>query len=479
VLTSVPFSHATPAAFGAQSASRNSYGAISEQMLTNPALDLIMGAGHPLFDADGRPRSSPDYRYVSADAWAALQGPASPRTLIQTRADFEALAQGKLQPRTPLLGLVQVHDTLQANRSAAVVGDDPQLPSGVARIGTVPTLATMTRGALQVLGRQPQGFFMMVEGGAVDWMAHANNTRRVIEEQMDFNHAVQAAVDWVNANSHWGETLIIVLTDHGNGMPMGPDSDRVPFEPIRNQGKGVLPGVRWHHGSHSNENTLLWAHGAGAQQLLQAAQTLDPALVQPPGPQPRRPHPDQRRRGACAGAWGRASALTRRGRCGLFAAGAAQGLAATCVACATQRVVQLALQLVQRAVHGVGHLGGLVAHGQRCVPGQARFQRALFVGHAHARGAGVTEVRFDACDVLGKTRQLVLDLGLHPGVERFTALDFVVGVDLYLHGCFRERRAGTLRPGHGLPLWRAPPGQPARPAPGGGSARCGVRVRQA
>jgi alkaline phosphatase len=35
----------------------------------------------------------------------------------------------------------------------------------------------MTRGALQVLGRQPQGFFMMVEGGAVDWMAHANNTR--------------------------------------------------------------------------------------------------------------------------------------------------------------------------------------------------------------------------------------------------------------------------------------------------------------
>jgi alkaline phosphatase len=96
VLTSVPFSHATPAAFGAQSASRNSYGAISEQMLTNPALDLIMGAGHPLFDADGRPRSSPDFRYVSSAAWAALQGPSSPRALIQTRADFEALAQGKL-----------------------------------------------------------------------------------------------------------------------------------------------------------------------------------------------------------------------------------------------------------------------------------------------------------------------------------------------------------------------------------------------
>lgn len=279
VLTSVPFSHATPAAFGAQSASRNSYGAISEQMLMNPALDLIMGAGHPLFDADGRPRSSPDHRYVSASAWATMQGPASPRTLVQTRADFEALALGKLQPRLPLLGLVQVHDTLQANRNAAVVGDDARQPSGTATITSVPSLATMTRGALQVLGRQPQGFFMMVEGGAVDWMAHANNTRRVIEEQMDFNHAVQAAVEWVNTHSHWGESLIIVLTDHGNGMPMGPDSDRVPFEPIRNHGKGVLPGVRWHHGNHSNENTLLWAHGAGAQLLLQSALTTDPALV--------------------------------------------------------------------------------------------------------------------------------------------------------------------------------------------------------
>ncbi len=279
VLTSVPFSHATPAAFGAQSASRNSYGAISEQMLMNPALDLIMGAGHPLFDADGRPRSSADHRYVSAAAWAALQGPASPRTLLQTRADFEALAQGSLRPRLPLLGLVQVHDTLQANRNAVVVGDDARQPSGTALIASVPTLATMTRGALQLLGRQPQGFFMMVEGGAVDWMAHANNTRRIIEEQMDFNHAVQAAVDWVNTHSHWGETLIIVLTDHGNGMPMGPDSDSVPFEPIRNHGQGVLPGVRWHHGNHTNENTLLWAHGQGAQQLLQAAQWVDPALV--------------------------------------------------------------------------------------------------------------------------------------------------------------------------------------------------------
>jgi alkaline phosphatase len=101
VLTSVPFSHATPATFAAQQASRNDYAAISEQMLRNPALDLIMGAGHPLFDANGRPRSEPDFRWMSAAAWQALQGPQSPRRLIQTTADFEALAAGRLRVQGP------------------------------------------------------------------------------------------------------------------------------------------------------------------------------------------------------------------------------------------------------------------------------------------------------------------------------------------------------------------------------------------
>jgi alkaline phosphatase len=280
VITSVPFSHATPAAFGARSASRSSTAAIGDEMIDNPALDVIMGAGHPLFDINGQPRSTPQHGYLSAPAWARLTGAQPPRHLLQTLAEFEALAEGRLQPRGPVLGLAPVHDTLQANRQAAAAGADPRQPSGVALLPTVPSLALMTRGALRLLGRQPQGFFLMVEGGAVDWKAHANDTARIIEEQTDFNHAVRAAVDWVQTHSHWGESLVIVLTDHGNGLPMGPQSDTVPFQPVENRGVGVLPGVRWHHGSHSNELTLLWAHGAGAEALRQQVRGHDPALVQ-------------------------------------------------------------------------------------------------------------------------------------------------------------------------------------------------------
>ena len=91
---------------------------------------------------------------------------------------------------------------------------------------------------------------------------------------------MQAAVDWVEAHSSWQDTLIVVATDHGNGMPMGPTSDRLPFQPIQNRGAGVLPGVMWHHGNHTRENTLLWAHGAGADSLYAEVQGVDLALAQ-------------------------------------------------------------------------------------------------------------------------------------------------------------------------------------------------------
>lgn len=119
-------------------------------------------------------------------------------------------------------------------------------------------LQTMTMGAINHLSTSSaRGFFLMVEGGAVDWMAHSNTTARIIEEQVDFNLSIAAAVDWVNRHSSSDETLVILVTDRGNGLPMGPDSDTIPFQPIENRGKSGLPGVRWHDGTHTNENPLL------------------------------------------------------------------------------------------------------------------------------------------------------------------------------------------------------------------------------
>jgi alkaline phosphatase len=285
VITSVPFSHATPAVFGAQNISRNNYHEIAEQMLSNPDLDLIMGGGDPRYTSNGTLRSTPNQTYMTVDQLNRLiaNDPAYNRTLISSVDEFRAMADGTAIPDGRVIGLAQTGDTLQANRNrpadSANISVERGNASGVPFNENVPTLVEMTKGAINYLSRNPNGFFLMVEGGAVDWMAHNNNTARIIEEQVDFDRSIAWAIDWVNTFSNWDETLLIVLTDHGNGMPMGPNSDTIPFQPIENRGQGVLPGVLWHYGSHTNENTLLWAKGAGSERLYDFVVGTDSGLV--------------------------------------------------------------------------------------------------------------------------------------------------------------------------------------------------------
>ncbi|MGY2437453.1 hypothetical protein ACW4FQ_30410, partial [Escherichia coli] len=57
-----------------------------------------------------------------------------------------------------------------------------------------------------------------------------------------------------------------ITTDHDNSMPMGPDAQNVAFEPVRNNGRGHMPGMSFRPtGNHSNALVPLWAKGAGAE----------------------------------------------------------------------------------------------------------------------------------------------------------------------------------------------------------------------
>lgn len=278
VVTSVPFSHATPAVFGASNLSRNNYAAIARDMIAGDRLDVIFGTGHPLFDDDGLPRAA-DFDFIGAPEWEALRAGTTRRVLLEDTARFAALARGEALPDGPVIGLPRVGSTLQFARTPAVRGADPRTPSGVAFNPGLPDLATLTLGALNIVARDPDGFFLMVEGGAVDWAAHANDTGRVIEEQAGFNAAISATMGWLEQRGLAADTLVIVLTDHGNGMPYGPQSQTLPFQPVENRGRGVLPGVRWHFGSHTNENTRLWATGPGAGLLEARVRLRDPQFA--------------------------------------------------------------------------------------------------------------------------------------------------------------------------------------------------------
>lgn len=316
VVTSVPFSHATPAAFGASSPSRKEYHGIARQMLHDGKLDLIIGTGGPGYNANGTPcaalaRNETDkgcdepHEFMAESDWRRLTlgritpaGASQPWKLIRKKHDFEALASGRLQHDGPLLGLPEVagNGTLQQGRQGHITGVDRHNPSGDAFVKTVPTLRTMTEGALHYLGRKPNGFFMMVEGGATDRAAHTSDAckdkrgwnaaynpdckgvqrGRLIEETADFNDAVAAVVAWVERHSSWDETLLIVTTDHDNSMPYGPDADRIPFQPVKNNGKGRMPGFSLRPtGDHSNALVPLWARGRGSEGFARRVRGRD------------------------------------------------------------------------------------------------------------------------------------------------------------------------------------------------------------
>ncbi len=77
-----------------------------------------------------------------------------------------------------------------------------------------PTLAEMTRKALEILSENPNGFFLMVEGSQIDWAGHANDADWESREMQDFAAAVQAALEFARND---GKTLVVVTADHETG----------------------------------------------------------------------------------------------------------------------------------------------------------------------------------------------------------------------------------------------------------------------
>ena len=286
VVTSVQFSHATPAAFATQNITRSNLPGIARTMLTAGNVDLIMGTGHPEFDGNGTDLTkltvdectanwacSNRYDTIAQPEWQALKsgqlkpsGASATWTLLEDKGSFELLANNNLDVKGPLMGLPKVRWTLQQGRTQDVLGADPSQPSGIKMIASVPDLATMSKGALNYLSKDPDGFFVMIEGGATDWAAHANQTGQLIEETNDFNRSVAAVEAWVEKNSNWDETLLIVTTDHGNALPLDVTSDTVAFAPVKNAGAGNLPTLRYWSDAHTNEVVRLWAKGAGSDK---------------------------------------------------------------------------------------------------------------------------------------------------------------------------------------------------------------------
>ena len=95
-----------------------------------------------------------------------------------------------------------------------------ELPYDIDRDTTkLPSLAQMTSKAIEVLQKNKNGFFLMVEGSKIDWAAHANDPIAIMTEFLAFDKAVGVAIEYAG---RMGNTTVIILPDHGNsGFSIG------------------------------------------------------------------------------------------------------------------------------------------------------------------------------------------------------------------------------------------------------------------
>lgn len=274
LVTSVPFAHATPSGFIAHNPDRWDNHGIANEIIDS-GVDVVIGGGHPNYTDANKPRSSHygEGSWISQADFERVSSGQTPFTYIESKSQFEQVAAGENVP-DKLFGLARVAETLQYNRPGLETNNNV-LPFTDPFNTDVPSLETAAKAALNVLEQDEDGFFLMIEGGAVDWAGHANQTTRVIEEQIGFNDSIEAVSNWVETNSSWDETLVIITADHETGFLSGPGAgSETGWTPLEGEA-GELPNVTWHSGNHTNSLVPLFAKGTGSDILAARAVNWD------------------------------------------------------------------------------------------------------------------------------------------------------------------------------------------------------------
>ncbi len=182
--------HATPADFTTHSIHRNNYSVIGEQQV-HQNLNVVFGGGKSYLKKDNATEANSKKRTDGEDMLEALQ--ANGYNIVQTLDEMKSLNKDFVW------GLFAEKDIpYDLDRDKA----------------TTPSLAEMTEKAIELLSKDKDGFFLMVEGSKVDWAGHANNPIAITSEYAAFDKAVGVALDYAKKNS---DTLVVAVTDHGTG----------------------------------------------------------------------------------------------------------------------------------------------------------------------------------------------------------------------------------------------------------------------
>ncbi len=240
LVTTTNMTHATPASFGAHELSRMSYEQIADDYRLQTQPNVLFGGG--------------------ADGMTIEEFENAGYTVVTDYASMQAL------------------DTENIDMVSGQFGGG-YMPYEYDGLGSLPHLSEMTATALSILDNDPDGFFLMVEGGRIDHACHGNDIQRTVLETVEFDNTVQVAIDWAAGRS---DTLILVTADHETGG----------LTVLANNGAGVLPTVAWSSGDHTGVNVPVYAWGVNAELISGVMDNTDMfAVVTTSGPEASNPDP--------------------------------------------------------------------------------------------------------------------------------------------------------------------------------------------
>lgn len=257
VVTSVPITHATPAAAYAHNVSRNDYQDLARDLVGQtsishpeeslPGLDVVLGGGHGTKEKASGGKSHgknfvPGWKYISeetikqADVKNGGKYTVALRTDgVEGKAGLQKATQSAIKNKTRLLGVYGVGAHAAHLPFQTADGDYQPAPGktsaekySVADIKENPTLADMTESALDVLSQNKKGFWLMVEAGDVDWANHDNNLDNSIGAVKSGEAAFKVITDWVEKNSNWKDTIVILTADHGHYLHIDQPEALIP-----------------------------------------------------------------------------------------------------------------------------------------------------------------------------------------------------------------------------------------------------------
>lgn len=211
VATSVSVDHATPAAFYAHEAGRGSYYNIGADLY---AAGFDFYAGSDFMEPDNKEDKSAKNLYKMADEYGY--------SIARGYNDYT-----KKSAKADKMILFQSEEASSKDRSA--------IPYAIDRTEKDLTLEEITRSAIDFLSKDlSKGFFLMVEGGKIDWACHSNDAATAFREVQDLDKAIRQAYEFYK--QHPDETLIVVTADHETGgIVLGTGEYRLNLKALDNQ----------------------------------------------------------------------------------------------------------------------------------------------------------------------------------------------------------------------------------------------------